>query len=158
MNITYHKVHLYTPQQIAALDASEIQQLQDEATDVLNKAKAAKQFLDLAVQFKYEQKLTQLRANLEKETGTVRFEDEGVPVSADRSKKIVWDQKKLACLAEKIRVNGDDPSEYIEISYKVAERKYSAWPKSLQESFTPARTLKFGKQVISIGNLKEEQS
>ncbi len=158
MNIAYHQVHLYSSQQIAALDASDLQQLLDEATDVLNQAKMTKQFLDLAVQNKYDQKLTQLRSSLEKETGVVRFEDNGTPVSADRSKKIVWDQKKLADLAEKIRINGDDPSEYIEISYKVAERKYSAWPKSLQESFTPARTLKFGKQVISIGNLKEEHA
>ncbi len=156
MNIAYHQIHLYTAQQLSALSTLELQQLQDEAADVFEKAKAAKFFLDAAVQHKYGKKLDNLRESLDKETGVVRFDDDGIPVSADRSKKIVWDQKKLADLAEKIRVNGDDPSEYIEISYKVAERKYSAWPKSLQESFTPARTLKFGKQSISIGRVKED--
>ncbi len=155
MNIRYHQVSLYTPQQIAALSATELKQLQDEASDVLTKAKSAKTVLDAAIQYKYEQQLTQLRANVEKESGVVNFEDDGVPVSADRPKKVVWDQAKLADLAERIRTNGDDPTEYIEISYKVAERKYTAWPQHLKDSFEPARTLKFGKQSISFGDAKE---
>lgn len=155
MNIGYHQVHLYTAQQISALSSLELQLLQDEACAVLEKAKLAKSCLDNAVQVKYEQKLDGLRESLEKETGVVRFEDNGIPVSADRSKKISWDQNKLADLARKIQANGDDPSEFIEITYKVAERKYTAWPKTLKESFTPSRTHKFGKQVIRIGDVKE---
>ncbi len=158
MNICYHQVHLYTAQQVSTLSVQELQTLHDEAASVLEKAKLAKSCLDSAIQVKYEQKLSGLRESLEKETGVVRFEDSGIPVSSDRSKKITWDQKKLAILAEKIRSNGDDPSEYIEITYKVAERKYTAWPKTLKESFTPARTLKFGKPVIRIGDIKEGKS
>ena len=75
---------------------------------------------------------------------------EGVRVTADLPKKPVWDQKKLSEIAERITANGDDPTEYLDITYKVAERKYTAWPENLREVFAPARTLKTGKPTLQL--------
>jgi hypothetical protein len=41
-------------------------------------------------------------------------------------KKPVWDQARLAEIAQRISTSGDNPAEFLDISYKVAERKYTA--------------------------------
>lgn len=155
MKMDYHHVCNFTPQQISKISVKELNDLLAEATEVLAVAKKSKARLDSAIQFKYSDKVDGLRESLEKESGVVRLEDSGFSVSADRPKNISWDQKSLADIAEKIRAGGEDPSEFIEISYKVSERKYSAWPSNLKKSFTPARTLKYGKEKIVIDEKKE---
>ena len=52
--------------------------------------------------------------------------------------------------AERIRAAGDDPSEYVEISFKVPERAYAAWPEAIRQGFEPARTVKTGALKIAI--------
>ena len=80
-----------------------------------------------------------------KDTGTIRFEDGGVIVIADLAKRIDWDQAKLAQIAENIASSGEDPSEFIETTLKVPERKYTALPESWRKGFEPARTVRTGK-------------
>lgn len=53
----------------------------------------------------------------------MRVEDEGVVIVADLPKKVTWDQDRLAVMAERIRAAGDDPTEYLEIAYRVSERR-----------------------------------
>ena len=64
---------------------------------------------------------------------------------ADLPKRVDWDQQKLAALIERIRAEGDDPDEYVDVAIKVPERKYTAWPGHLREAFEPARTVRTGK-------------
>lgn len=73
-----------------------------------------------------------------------------VRITCDLPKRPSWDQKKLADIAKRIAVDGDDPAEYLDITYKVAERKYTAWPETLRQAFTPARTLKMGKPTFKL--------
>ena len=40
---------------------------------------------------------------------------------------------------------GPAKAEYVEISYRVSETKFNAWPETLKSAFAPARTLKTGK-------------
>ena len=53
------------------------------------------------------------------------------------------------------RANGDDPSEYVDISYRISETKFNAWPESLKSAFAPARTLKTGKPGFRLALLQE---
>jgi hypothetical protein len=105
---------------------------------------------------KYDQKTSDLRKQLGKETGTVNFDDDGVRVSSDLPKKPVWDQARLAEIAQRISASGDNPAEFLDISYKVAERKYTAWPESLRTVFEPARTLKTGKPTFRLSIAEEK--
>jgi hypothetical protein len=68
-----------------------------------------------------------------------------VHITADLPKKIEWDQARLADITQRIAANGDNPAEYVEISSRVSETKFNAWPESLKSSFSAARTLKTGK-------------
>ena len=85
----------------------------------------------------------------------VHFDDGQVQVTADLPKKVEWDQKKLADLVRRMTANGDNPAEYVEISYRVSETKFNAWPETLKSAFTPARTLKTGKPGFRLALLKE---
>ena len=65
------------------------------------------------------------------------------------------DPKTATTVAQRIAANGDDPSEYVEISYRISETKFNAWPESLKSAFAPARTLKTGKQGFRLALLQE---
>ena len=61
-----------------------------------------------------------------------------------------WDQAKLAALVESIRASGEDPIQYLEISFSVSERAYGAWPDAIRRAFEPARTLRTGKPTFRL--------
>ncbi len=56
-----------------------------------------------------------------------------------------WDQRRLAALVEQIRAGGENPGEYVELTFKVSERAYAAWPERIRGAFEPARTVRTGK-------------
>jgi hypothetical protein len=130
---------------IAALSAEELALLTDEARNAVDRANAAKSRLDAALDRKFGARATELRQREGKDTGTVRFDDGGVTVVADLPKKIEWDQEQLAATVERIRAAGDDPAEYVDLAFKVSERKYGAWPAHIRTAFEAARTVKSGK-------------
>ena len=135
---------------VVALPADNLALLQDEADEALRFAKLTKDWIDGALALKYADAANAARQAAGKDTGTIRFLDDTVTVIADLPKKIDWDQALIAEVIERIRVGGDDPAEYVEISFKVPERKYTAWPESIRATFAPARTVKTGKQTFRL--------
>jgi len=150
MSIALEEARLFSVSEMTGLSAQDLMQLQKEAAESLRQAKDLKDWVDGAIALKYEAQAKALRARLGKDTGTVHFEDDGVRVTADLPKKPVWDQQQLAEIAGRIAASGDSPSEFLDITYKVAERKYSAWPENLRQVFSPARTLKTGKPTFKL--------
>ena len=75
----------------------------------------------------------------------IRFDDGAVTVVADLPKRVDWDQDKLTALVERIRAEGDDPTEYVDVAIKVPERKFAAWPSHIRSAFEDARTVRTGK-------------
>ena len=53
-------------------------------------------------------------------------------------------------MVEHIRAAGDDPAQYVDIAFKVPERKYAAWPDAIRAGFEPARTVRPGTLKIEI--------
>ena len=147
---------LSTPVGDLALQSSELRyQFKNDAADLLALAKATVDHLDRALDLKYAKRAHELRLAAGKDTGVVHFDDGQVQVTADLPKKVEWDQKKLADLVRRMTANGDNPAEYVEISYRVSETKFNAWPETLKSAFTPARTLKTGKPGFRLALLKE---
>lgn len=151
------------PDQVLAIPASELAkqsseslfQLKNDVADLLAVAKAIVDHVERALDFKYANQAHQLRLAAGKDTGVVHFDDGRVRITADLPKKIEWDQSRLAEMAQRIAASGDDPAEYVEISYRVSEAKFSAWPESLKSAFAPARTLKTGKAGFRLALLQE---
>ena len=135
---------------VVALPADNLALLQDEADEALRFAKLTKDWIDGALAVKYADAANAARQAAGKDTGTIRFLDDTVTVIADLPKKIDWDQSLISEVIKRIRAGGDDPAEYVEISFKVPERKYTAWPESIRATFAPARTVKTGKQTFRL--------
>ena len=135
---------------IIQLPAEHLALLQEDASANLEAAKRLKDWIDGAITHRYAERAINARRTEHKDTGTIRFLDDTVTFVADLPKKIDWDQDLIAEVIERIRAGGDDPAEYVEISFKVPERKYTAWPESIRATFAPARTVKTGKQTFRL--------
>ena len=149
-HITLADIHRMPVGQIAALPADQLAMLKDAADQQLTQAKTVADWLDGAISLKYADRAIECRAEACKDTGTVRFEDDGVTVITDLAKRIDWDQDRLAAMVERIRAAGDDPAQYVDIAFKVPERKYAAWPDAIRAGFEPARTVRPGTLKIEI--------
>jgi hypothetical protein len=136
--------------EIVALPAAELARLQKEAEDALRKAKLTVAWLDGALTQKYATRAKAARADAGKDYGVARFEDGDVTVVADLPKKIEWDQHELSDLVERIKSEGEDPRDYVEVNLKVSERKYGAWPKHIRALFEPSRTVRPGKETFEL--------
>ena len=140
---------------VVGLPAESLALLQDEADEALRLAKAAKDWIDGALALKYGEAATAARQVAGKETGIVRFQDATITIIADLPKKVEWDQAALADLVERIRAEGEDPTEYVDISFKVSERKYGAWPSHIRSAFQAARTVRVGKPTFKLSQNDE---
>lgn len=136
--------------EIVALPAEQLVLLQDAANEALRSAKAISDWLEGAIALKYTDRAVMARMEASKDTGTVRFDDGAVTVIADLPKRVDWDQAQLAGLVERISAAGDDPTEYVDVSFKVPERKYVAWPESIRQTFEPARTVRTGALKVKL--------
>lgn len=144
--ITLHDLRGMQVGAIAALSGEELAPLRLEAEDQLRNAKGLCDWLDGAIALKYGDRANAARNADGKDTGTIRFADGAVTVVAELPKRVDWDQAKLSSLVERIKADGGDPTEYVDISFDVAERKYSAWPAHIRMAFEGARTVRTGKQ------------
>lgn len=147
-----------TPDDLPSLSAAEIATLpvellailQREIDERLKRDKAAKTRFDAGLAVRYATRAAEERQAHAKDTGTVRFDDGDFTVVADLPKRVEWDQDRLAAMVARISDAGDDPAEYVDLAYKVAERKYAAWPEAIRQGFEPARTVRPGTLKIEI--------
>ncbi|MCO6415153.1 hypothetical protein JYK14_03050 [Siccirubricoccus sp. KC 17139] len=136
--------------EVIALPAEHLALLQADAREAVEAAKRLQDWIEAAVALRYEQRAIGARAAAGKDTGTVRFQDGAVEVAVELPKRVEWDGRCLAALAEQIRAGGEDPSEYLEVSFKVPERAYVAWPERIRKAFEPARTVRTGRQTFRL--------
>ena len=143
---------------LIALPAGEIAQLpvellaamQREIDAAAKQMKAVTARFNTALEVRYATRATDARRACGKDTGTVRLADGDFTVVADLPKRVDWDQARLAAMVERIRAAGEDPAEYVETSFKIAERSYAAWPEAIRQGFEPARTVRTGTLKIAI--------
>lgn len=136
--------------EIAALPVDLLAVLQNEIDARLKRNKAAKARFEAGLAARYGERAAMLRRAAGKDTGTVRIADGDFTVVADLPKRVDWDQNKLAAMVARMRAAGEDPAQYVDIAFKVPERKYAAWPDAIRAGFEPARTVRPGTLKIEI--------
>lgn len=130
---------------IDALDA-----LLGEADAEAKVCGAVKKAITAHVEQAYGGDIAHAYAASDKDFGTVRVSDGGYEIVVDTPKRVVWDEAALAAAGDKIAAAGDDPSEYLTVSYSVDERKFAAWPQHIRAVFEPARTVKPGSRTVKL--------
>ena len=153
--LTPDKVLVTPAGELAEHSSESLFKLKNDAADLLAAAKAIVEHVDRALDLRYAQRAHQLRLAAGKDTGVVHFDDGHVRITADLPKKVEWDQAKLNDITRRIAANGEDPAEYVEISYRISETKFNAWPETLKSAFAPARTLKTGKPGFRLALIQE---
>ena len=148
--LTIHNLSGMSTAQVAVLDTEVLASLLDQADAHLRQARAIKDGLEDAIARRYSDRAALTRHQRNKPTGIIRFDDGPFVVIADLPKKPEWDQLQLADIVGQIKAAGDNPLEYVEVSYRVSESRYNAWPTSIRQAFEPARTLKVGKPTFKI--------
>ena len=137
-------------QDIAQLPVELLAILQRDVDERIKRDKAAKARLDGALTVRYATRAADERQAAGKDSGTIRFDDGDFTVVADLPKRVDWDQDRLAAMVERIRAAGDDPAQYVDIAFKVPERKYAAWPDNIRAVFEPARTVRTGALKVEL--------
>ena len=135
---------------IAALPPAMLMDLQTTALAETARVKRLRDRLEAGIAQRYGAATEAERAAQGKTSGTVRIEDGDIVVIAELPKKVSWDQDSLAAMATRIREAGDDPTEYLEITYRVPERRFGAWPEAMREGFAAARSETTGKPVFRL--------
>lgn len=135
---------------IAALPPDMLLTLQEAALAETARIKRLRDRLEAGIAERYGAATEAERAAQGKTSGTVRIEDDGITVIADLPKKVTWDQDSLAAMAARIAASGDEPTEYLEIAYRVPERRFGAWPEAMREGFAAARSETTGKPVFRL--------
>ena len=136
--------------EIAALPASVLALLQEEAEDSVKAARSLADWLNGAIALRYGDRAAAARLAEGKDTGTVRFADGDCTIVADLPKKVDWDQAELATLVSAIRAEDGDPAEYVDTVIRVPERKYAAWPRHIRTAFERARTVRSGTLKVQV--------
>jgi uncharacterized protein YPO0396 len=83
-------------------------------------------------------------------TGTASLEVDGFKVKVVVTKKISYEQDRLATLREELVRMGEKPDEYIKVTYDVSEDAYKGWPSSLKKMFEPYRIVTPSKPALKI--------
>ncbi|MGJ4927499.1 hypothetical protein ACQR1K_10160 [Bradyrhizobium sp. HKCCYLRH3095] len=151
--MTEHVRHLDT-EAMTSLTAPEFACILDDLAEQKAILAGIEDRVRSALDLKYGARARQRRAEAGKDTGVVRFEDNGFVVIADLPKRVKWDQDKLQHAAEIIRSGwGDDPTDYIKVKLEVSEAAFANWPRPVRELFIPARTVETGRPTYRIETL-----
>ena len=140
--------------ELSELEISKLVSLQKDSIANLDQAKRLKDWLDSAISLKYQNRVTDIRQNQDKVTGTIHFNDGNFKVTSVVTKRVDWDQSKLKEAVSEIKEFGDNPYEYVTIAYKLSETKFNAWPEYIKKFFRPARILKTSKETFKIEEIK----
>lgn len=155
--MTEHIRHLDV-EAIAALTAPEFACILDDLAEQKASLTLIENKVRNALDRKYGARARQRRAEENKDTGTVRFEDNGFVIIADLPKRVKWDQDKLKHAVEIIRTGwGDDPAEYVKTKLDVSEAAFANWPRPVRELFVPARTVETGRPVYRIESVGSDR-
>ena len=136
--------------EIAQLPVELLAAMQQEIDAAARQMKAVTARFNAALEIRYATRAAEARRTCGKDTGTVRIGDGDYTVIADLPKRVDWDQDLLAEMVERIRTAGGDPSQYVDIAFKVPERKYAAWPDVIRLDFEPARTVGHGRPSFQL--------
>ena len=156
--VTISQLRDWPPGTVASLPIEVLAALAASLAEMKTLAADAEARLNAGLDVRFGGRARQLRAAEGKDSGRVRLADGVFFVVADLTKRIDWDQDKLAAIVARIRQSGDDPAEYVRTAFEVSERAYGAWPSAIRRLFEPARTVRLGKPRYAIETRREAEA
>lgn len=131
--------------QLAALPQQQLQEFDLSLNLMATWIKQSRDRLNTALEQRYGEQARQSLQESGRDFGVTHIDDGALQVTYELPKRVSWDQKRLAEMAERIAAAGENVSDFIDVDYSVSENRYKNWPTALREQFETARTVKPGK-------------
>lgn len=141
--------------QIASLPPAQLQEAHINLLTLQSAVKSALERFNVALDQRYAEQAASARQANGRDFGVCHLNDGSLRITVDVPKRVAWDQAKLTEIAQRIAASGEMVSDYIDIDYSVSESRFNAWPATLKESFSKARTIKPGKAAYRLALVKE---
>lgn len=143
--------------QIAALPMHRLQELDVSLTELMAWAKQARERLNAAMEQRYGEQGRAALRDSGRDFGVAHVSDGPLRVTYDLPKRVTWDQKRLAEIAERIAASGERIQDYLDVDLSVSESRFNNWPPALKEQFASARTVKPGKPSFRLALVNEQE-
>ncbi len=127
-----------------ALPLDRIVELLAEIASTGDRVKLAAGWVNRALDLRFKDRAALLRQSEGKDFGVVHVEEDGFQITCELEKKVEWNQAKLAGAVLALQAGGEKPRDYVDVTYKVTETRYKAWPERIRKIFDPARSAKPG--------------
>lgn len=131
--------------QLAALPQQQLQEFDLSLNLMATWIKQSRDRLNTALEQRYGEQARQSLQESGRDFGVAHIDDGALQVTYELPKRVSWDQKRLAEMAERITAAGENVSDFIDVDYSVSESRFKNWPSTLREQFEAARTVKPGK-------------
>lgn len=131
--------------QLASLPQQQLQEFDLSLNLMTTWIKQSRDRLNTALEQRYGEQARQSLLESGRDFGVTHIDDGALQVTYELPKRVSWDQKRLAEMAERITAAGENVSDFIDVDYSVSESRFKSWPSTLREQFEAARTVKPGK-------------
>ena len=136
--------------QLANLPPAQLAEADANLDHLIDWAKKTRTKLDAALDQRFgEQGRIALRDS-GRDFGTAHISDGPLHIKFEMPKKVSWNQKQLAEIAERIVSSGEKVEGYIDVKLAVSESRYTNWPPALQQQFAAACTVEPGKPSFTL--------
>ena len=95
--------------------------------------------INRGMEIRYAEQIRHADSLGQDEAARFRIDDGDLQIDVSQPKEIVWDQKHLSEIAERMVVAGDRVQDFMQVQFSVAEQDYARWHPLLRAAFQPAR-------------------
>jgi hypothetical protein len=141
--------------QIAGLPQQRLQELDISLNELMAWAKQARERVNTALEQRYGEQARAALVESGRDFGVSHLSDGLLRVTYELPKRVSWDQKRLAEIAERIVASGERVQDYMDVDLLVSETRFNNWPPALKEQFAAARTVKPGKASFRLAFVQE---
>lgn len=141
--------------QIAGLPQHRLQELDISLNELMAWAKQARERVNTALEQRYGEQARAALVESGRDFGVSHLSDGPLRVTYELPKRVSWDQKRLAEIAERIVASGERIQDYMDVDLSVSETRFNNWPPALKEQFAAARTVKPGKASFRLAFVQE---
>lgn len=136
--------------QLAALPPEQKREIDKNLDEAIAWLKKARTKFDAALDQCYGEQARAALHESGRDFGTAHISDGPLHLKFEQPKKVSWDQKQLAEIAERIVASGEKVDAYIDVKLSVSESRFTNWPPALQQQFSAARTVDCGKPSFTL--------
>jgi len=141
--------------QIAGLPHQRLQELDITLSELTTWVKQARERVNTALEQRYGEQGRAALLDSGRDFGVSHLSDGPLRVTYELPKRVSWDQKRLAEIAERIVASGECVQDYMDADLSVSETRFNNWPPALKEQFAAARTVKPGKASFRLAFVQE---